>query len=158
MRLLAGCFPLLIGIAPERYDAAAVQGMHDAFEPYYRRGQRYALLSIQPRGSVAPGAKERKMLMDWVGSPRVLEYASRLCVGAAAVVDGAMMRGALTAVLWVWKPPFPLHAAATVSEGIDHCVQRLVAAGVPLPAHAPELQIRAARTLEAALAEVRRSA
>jgi hypothetical protein len=158
MRLLAECFPLLIGIAPERYDAAAVQRMHEAFEPFYRRGQRYALLSIQPRGSVAPGAKERKMLIDWVGSPRVQEYASRLCVGAAAVVDGALMRGALTAVLWVWKPPFPLHAAATVSDGIDHCVERLVAAGVPLPADLRELQARGERLLEAALSDARRSA
>jgi hypothetical protein len=158
MRLLAECFPLLICIAPKRYDAAAVQCLEDVFEPYFRRGQRYALLSIQPKGSVAPGAKERKMLMDWVGSPRVLEYASRLCVGAAAVVDGALMRGALTAVLWVWKPPFPLHAAGTAAEGIDHCLQRLVAAGVLLPADSRGLQSRAERTLEAALAEACRSA
>ena len=98
------------------------------------------------------------MLMDWVGSPRVLEHASRLCVGAAAVVDGALMRGALTAVLWVWKPPFPLHAAATVPEGIDHCLRRLAGAGVPLPVDSIELQARAERALEAALAEALRSA
>jgi hypothetical protein len=61
-------------------------------------------------------------------------------------------------VLWVWKPPFPLHAAGTVAEGVDHCLRRLVAAGVPLPAASPELQNRAERTLEAALAEARRSA
>jgi len=125
MRVLGECFPLLLGVAPLRYDVSSLRQLSDAFEGYFQRGQPYAFVSVQPQGSIAPGATERKLLMQWLGSPRVKHYSAELCVASAAVVDGSLMRGALTAILWFWKPPFPLEVVKTPEQGIDYCIAQL---------------------------------
>jgi hypothetical protein len=147
MRVFGESFPLLVAVAPSRYDADAVRRMDDAFEPYFQRGERYAVISIQPTGSIAPGAAERKQMLDWLESPRVRHYAGELCVGAATIIHGPLMRGALTAVLWFWKPPFPMETVPTVARAVDYCVERLRSAGVQLPTEPVELTERVERLL-----------
>lgn len=151
MRLLADTFPLLVGILPKRYDEAAVMEMAAALEPHFQAGQRYAFVSVQPEGTATPGAHERKLILDWADSPRVRRYASELCVSAATVVDGALLRGALTAILWFWRPPFPMKAVATPRAGMDYCLDQLALAGVPLPVSRDALRARAQAQLDAVL-------
>lgn len=151
MRLLADTFPLLVGIGPKRYDEAAVREMAAAFEPHFQAGKRYAFVSVQPQGTATPGAHERKLILDWADSPRVRRYAGELCVSAATVVDGAVLRGALTAILWFWRPPFPMKAVATPQLGLDYCLEQLLQAGVELPVSRDALRARALAQLEAAL-------
>ena len=153
MRLLGETFPVLVNVAPRRYDAAVVKGWADAFEQYFQRGKRYAVISVQPEGSITPGAAERKLMLEWLESPRVRHYAGELCVGAATIVHGRVMRGALTAVLWFWKPPFPMETVATLAEGVDYCVERLHASGVPVSAKPAELKQQIDAMVAAALAE-----
>ena len=152
MRVFGECFPVLVNVAPRRYDAAAVRGWSDAFEQYFQRGERYAVISIQPEGSVTPGAAERKLMLDWLESPRVRRCSGELCVGAATIVHGRLMRGALTAVLWFWRPPFPMETVATVAEAVDYSVERLRAAGVRLSAEPAELLERVEGLIAAAIA------
>jgi hypothetical protein len=151
MQFIGDTFPLLMCIAPRRYDAASVQQMADAFEPYYARGERYAVLSVQPPDSIAPGPAERKLITDWVSSRRVRENAARLCVGAAAVTPGSVLRGALTAIMWFWTPPFPLKPVATSVEGIEFCVAQLLQAGVSLQQDEEMLKRKAAEALASIL-------
>jgi hypothetical protein len=151
MRVLGDCFPLLLGVAPLRYDAASVRQMSEAFEGYFRRGERYALVSVQPQGSAPPSPTERKALMEWLGSPRVRQYSGQLCIASAAVMENALMRGALTAVLWFWKPPFPLEVVKTPERGIDYCIEQLERQGARLPASPGALASRASRVLASAL-------
>jgi hypothetical protein len=151
MRVFGECFPLLLAVAPKRYDPAAVQRMADAFEVYFQRGERYAVISIQPDGSVTPGASERKLVLDWLESPRVQRCAGELCVGAATIIHGSLMRGAFTALLWFWRPPFPMESVASVARAVDYCVERLRSAGVDLPAEPAELRRRIERLLATAL-------
>lgn len=153
MRVYGDVFPLLVAVGPSQYDATAVKRLAESFEEYFQRGERYAVISIQPEGSVTPGASERKMMLDWLESPRVRHYAGELCVGAATIVHGRVMRGALTAVLWFWKPPFPMETVATLAEGVDYCVERLHASGVPLSAKPAELKQQIDAMVAAALAE-----
>ena len=151
MRLLADTFPLLVGIGPKRYDEAAVMEMGAAFEPHFKAGKRYAFVCVQPKGTATPGAHERKLILDWADSPRVRRYATELCVSAATVVDGAVIRGALTAILWFWRPPFPMKAVATPQLGMDYCLHQLSLAGVALPVSLEALRARAQAQLDAAL-------
>lgn len=151
MRLLADTFPLLVGIGPKRYDEAAVAEMAAAFEPHFQAGKRYAFVSVQPEGTATPGAHERKLILDWADSPRVRRYATELCVSAATVVDGAVLRGALTAILWFWRPPFPMKPVATPQLGMDYCLDQLTLAGVSLPVSREVLRARAQAQLDAAL-------
>jgi hypothetical protein len=133
MQLVSEAFPLLVLILPQRFDAQSVQAMAELYEPYFAGGERYAAVSLQPPGGVAPGAAERKLIIDWVDSPRVRRLTEQLCVASATVVPNAVARGALTAMMWVWKPSIPIHPVASLEEGLTYCVQLLKAAGIALP-------------------------
>jgi hypothetical protein len=142
MRVLGDTFPLLVVVGPKRYDAESVKRLADAFEVYFQRGDRYAVISIQPEDSITPGAAERRLMLDWLESPRVRRYAGALCVGAATILEGALLRGAFTAVLWFWRPPFPMETVATVERAVEYCVERLRANGVSIPGEPAELTTR----------------
>lgn len=152
MRVYGDVFPLLVAVGPSQYDATAVKRLAESFEEYFQRGERYAVISIQPEGSVTPGASERKMMLDWLESPRVRHYAGELCVGAATIMNGRLMRGAFTAVLWFWRPPFPMETVPTVARGVEYCVERLRAAGVRPPASPAQLTRRVEGLITAAVA------
>ena len=152
MRVLGDTFPLLVAVGPRRYDVESVKRMADAFEVYFQRGERYAVISIQPEDSITPGAAERRLMLDWLESPRVRRYAGTLCVGAATIMEGALMRGAFTAVLWFWRPPFPMETVATVERAVDYCVERLRASGVSVPAEPPVLKERIERLIATTIA------
>jgi hypothetical protein len=145
MRIFGENFPLLVAVAPRRWDADAVKRMADAFELYFKRGQRYAVISIQPEDSITPGPTERRLVLEWLESPRVRRHAGELCVGAATIMHGALMRGAFTAVLWFWKPPFPMETVGSVERAVDYCVERLREVGVRIPADPAELKERVER-------------
>lgn len=149
MRIHAETFPLLVYVPPKQYDAAAVRLMAELFRPFHLRGERYTLLAAQRKDAVVPGAAERKLIYDWIDSPEVRAYASKLCVGSAAVVDSVLMRGALTALLWFWKPPFPLEPVATPAAGTDFCMGRLLDARIPLPTTPADLKGQVLKLVDA---------
>jgi hypothetical protein len=133
-------FPLIVTVNARRFDEIEARSMADGYQRYFTRNQRYAVLSVSPRDAEPVGAKARKAVAEWVGGPDVQQYARALCVGAASVVEGAIARGALTALLWLWTPPMPLRPCATLDEGLDYCFDRLAAEGVSLPR--PQDEIR----------------
>lgn len=133
MHLVSETFPLLVLVLPQRFDAQSVHQMAELYEPYFARGERYAAVSLQPPGGVAPGPAERKLITDWVDSPRVRRLTEQLCVASATVVANPLARGVLTAMLWVWKPATPVHPVSSLDEGVDHCLRKLRDADVPIP-------------------------
>lgn len=133
MSFFEGALPLLVHVGPRTYSDADVQELIEGYEGYFRRGERYAVLSFSTSLTGSVPARQRKQLIDWLQTPRVRELAGRFCVGGATVVASALARGAMTALNWFWKPPFPSLSVATSEEGIDWCLDQLAAAGVPLP-------------------------
>jgi len=148
MHVLGDTFPLLLQVGPHRYDAAEVASMAEQFEPYFARGQRYASLYVQPPDAVNPGAHERKMITEWSDSPRVREFTRTLCVGTAVVLPNAIFRGALTAMMWVWKPVVRIEPVESIVAGIDYCLECLEKAAIPLPRAAGALRLEAAELLK----------
>jgi hypothetical protein len=128
-----GAWPLLVHVSPKSYDRASLDLMQTSFERYFERGQKYALITCSPRGSHPPGAQERKAIAEWANSPRIREYSRLFCVGSASVVDSALMRGALTAMMWIWTPASPHKAVATLDEAFDYTLEKLENGAVPLP-------------------------
>lgn len=112
--------------------------MDEQFRKLYARGERYVLLTVPNKNASAMAAKERKMIADWASQPHVHEGTKRCCAGSAVVVPSAMGRGALTAILWVWKPPVHLEIAHDVKGGIDYCVGVAKQSGLTLP-YPPEM-------------------
>jgi hypothetical protein len=142
MRFIDDTFPLLVVLHGARFDAAEMRDMVEGYERYFERGARYTVLIVSPGIFVRLGARERKLIGAWVNDPRVRELSGKLCVGSATVVPSAMARGALTAILWFWTPPWPNCAVSTVEEGLDFCIGKLADASLPLPR--PTEEIRAA--------------
>ncbi len=131
--LIGDYFPLLVNVTPAVLTPRSVGEMAKAFDTYFERNERYAVLSVTRRDAPKPGAKERKLVADWVNSPRTMAFAQRLCVGSATVLPGALERGVFTALLWAWKPPFPVKAVANLKLGLDFTLSKLDQASLRLP-------------------------
>ncbi len=132
MRFIEDWLPLLVVLQKPRFDETEMQELTAGYERYFRRNERYAVLTVSPSRFVQAGAKERKLVADWLNDPRVREISERLCVGSANVVPSAIARGAMTALMWLWKPPAYFQTTSTVEDGIDLCVDRLLQHKVPL--------------------------
>lgn len=63
----------------------------------------------------------------------------RFSLGDVRVVTSSLVRGAMTAVSWIYQHPLPLKYAASFPDGVDWCVQQLDLAGVPLSEGARQL-------------------
>lgn len=135
--------PLIICISPRRHDERAIRMLGEGYERYFARGKKYALISATPRDAIPMGARERKAVADWAGSARVRQKSGELCVGSATIVKDAIAKGALTAILWLWKPANPHHVTTTPEDAVDWCIAQLQAAGVPLPSDPSEMRRRA---------------
>lgn len=140
-------FPLLLAIGPATWTEATVADMAVSYERYFRRGERYALVS---GGGGTIAARERGAIGKWADSPRVREKSRELCVGSATITRGALARGALTALLWIWRPASPHHIAATPEEAVDWCLLRLAEAKLALPRSSEVVRREAIRRLESA--------
>jgi hypothetical protein len=134
MQFVEDAFPVVVLVSPVAgWDESTIRAMAAKFEEYWRKRQRYALITHTPRGSAAATAKTRKLITDWANEPKVREMSARWCVASATIVPNAIARGALTAMLWVWTPSSPHHVAGTPEEALDFCLDRIAKANVALP-------------------------
>ena len=102
-----------------------------------------------------PNARARKRIADWADAPRVRELSKKLCVASATVVAGPISRGALTAIMWLWKPASPHKAVANPSEAIDYSeVQRSVEGGVTSMLAVPLTEVIAGHSALVTMASV----
>lgn len=127
-------FPLVIVVnPPDGMSDEALSGMEESYRELWSRGARYAVIIKPHPKAPATNAKERKRVIDWVNQPVVAANARRYCVGSAVVTSNAVFRGALTALLWFWKPPFPLAFSASDRDAASSMVEALRADGAALP-------------------------
>lgn len=141
MQFIEDYLPLLVVIGPPNgYDPSIIERMNDAYERLWKQGKRYSLLSYTPRKAAQTGAHGRKLIAEWANRPRVRAMSKELCVGSATVVQSALERGAITALLWLWTPASPHHLAASAEDGLDYCIRQLEAAELPLGMPAAELR------------------
>lgn len=90
------------------------------------RNHRFALIRI-PNVNRPPNAGQRRMMVEHLTTDRA--RLARLCVGAAFVITSPVVRGGLTAILWVAPMPHPHIIVGAQAEAEAWCRQR-IAAGV----------------------------
>jgi len=139
VKLVESTFPFLVMVMGERADEAEIRSMDATFRELFAQGQRYVLLNVPPKNQTAVAAKERKMITDWANQPHVQEGVTRCCVGSAIMVTSAVARGALTAILWVWRPPVHLEIVPDVLSGIRYLSDAARQANLILPASPEQL-------------------
>jgi hypothetical protein len=142
-------FPMIVSIRERQFDESELEQLAAAFDVYFRRGERYATLSVTTLTAKPVDARARSQIAAWANQPRVRHFSKLLCVGSATVTARAWERRALTAFQWLWTPVAPHRAVSTVSEGLSFCIAHLVAAGVALPSDAIALESNLTRTISA---------
>lgn len=99
----------------------------DEYAALVRRGRRYGAVFDATRAA-RPSATQRRMMAEFINA-REAEL-SRVCVGGAFVIDSPLIRGAMTAILWVASMPFPHTVVSSEAEALGWVRGRLAAAGV----------------------------
>jgi hypothetical protein len=135
-------FPLVLVTCPVSPNEANVREMfarlHDVRQKCMRHG---IVMDTRPVREVAD-AKLRKVLVDLTKASA--DDTRRWCVSTAVVVESALVRGAMTAIAWVFPPPTPTLTVATLREGVDWCCAKLEAEGIQLSADTALYRERAA--------------
>jgi hypothetical protein len=138
MQFLDSYFPLVVCVSGQSFDAGEVRQMADGFESYFARAERYAVLFVPGAHASMPGPQERKLISTWADHPRTLELSRRFCVGTAVLVENALVRAALTALMAFRDSASKVESVATVDKGIEYCLGRIREAGLEL-AKPPDL-------------------
>jgi len=124
-------WPLFITVVPATFDAGDVEAYIVEVETLYRRGERFASLVDTSALSSLPGAAERRRLADWQNSTK--DAIKRYNVFTAIVVRSPVMRSALTAMNWVFRPPNEQVVVSSFADGFVRCIDKLRADGHPVP-------------------------
>ena len=95
------------------------------------RGEPHALL-CDGRNTLVFPPDQRKVMADWLQEAEPMNRAHTVCL--AIVLSNPLVRGALTAVMWLREPACETRTFATISEAEQWCLSRLRVAGVPVPA------------------------
>jgi hypothetical protein len=94
-------------------DAEAFEAHLEELAGHLARGERYGVVFDARRAEHLP-ALQRKMQADWVAAHRAA--LTERCVGVAFVFDSSVVRGLLTAILWVQPLPHPHCVVPTLAE------------------------------------------
>ena len=121
----------------------------EQMERTLRLGRRLYLI-ISAQGAHRPSVEVRKLQAEWMEENR--ELIARCSLGIGFVIDSSLVRGALTAIFWVSRPPVPYKVHSTLGDAIDCAVAVCREQGVALPDEAlrPDAALRA----ELALARI----
>lgn len=122
-------FPLVtVTIPGQRVTDEEILRFIDGQREMIGRRTKHLLLCDARAGHVAP-ATQRKMFGDWLKEAE--EGTRRYTAGMAVVVDNSLIRGALTAVLWVVEPACPTKIVATMDDAITFLTECGERANIP---------------------------
>ncbi|HEU4582166.1 MAG TPA: hypothetical protein VFS67_28115 [Polyangiaceae bacterium] len=138
MQFVDQWFPLVVNIREGTFDQRELAAMCAGYEHYFQRAEPFAVLCVADVTAQPPEAVVRLRIAEWLNEPRVRRETKEYCVGSATVVARDWERHALSALQWLWIPAIPHEGAASISDGIDYCVDRLVERKIALP-QSPEL-------------------
>ena len=98
----------------------ADEDMHQANRDFLeiikaRRAEYVTVTDLRSGGRVTP--KQRAIITNFMADHDYI--LGRYCVGAAMIFDSAVMRGMLTAILWLRTPEYPTKVFATSEEAIE---------------------------------------
>ncbi len=95
-----------------------------------QRRQRYAIL-FDARRAARPTPKQRHKQADWMKTHAAALRANN--AGIAFVIDNPVVRGALTAILWLQPMPAPHKIVATPEQGERWLCELLASEGLRVP-------------------------
>ena len=92
------------------------------------RKQPYVMVTDTRRVTEIPGADVRKFMADWMKK----NATGHTSLGSVTIVRSALVRGALTALYWIFQPPNPQGVAGTWTEAHTWSMDHFDRARVPV--------------------------
>ena len=120
-------FPILRVVYDGAIDDDAFARHLEAYSNVLKRNERYSVILDASTASV-PNARQRQMQATF--QLETAQQTARLCVGGAFVIRSALVRGALTAILWRQPLPFRHVVLASAGEAETWCREQLASAGL----------------------------
>lgn len=145
--VVSSSWPIIVLICPPVFDASWIGGLEPSFRDVFARQQHFALITDTSNVTTIPAARERRLLGDWASRADQLALQRRWNVGSSTIVKGALMRGTLQALYWMWTPAAPQHAARDFDEAWGWCVSMLERRAIALPADPTTLRRLAERDM-----------
>jgi hypothetical protein len=115
----------------ESMHMAVLGYLEDLMNEAVRRGRKLFFITDLTRMREYSPASHGKATAEWIKRTSALAKASS--VGAAQVTPSAILRGLITAVFWIHRPPTPSIFVATRVEAMVRGIQMLEEAGERLP-------------------------
>jgi hypothetical protein len=103
-----------------------------------RMRQKTAVIYDSRSGWSAPPAIRKKQA-DWM--KKHADITRTNCVAIAFVMNSAVVRGVLTAVLWLSDMPTAYRVVGTVSEAEEWCAEQYAAHGLSMPTRSATARI-----------------
>lgn len=144
-------WPLFVTVMPATSDTEDLRRYFASVTELYGRRERFATLVETADVKSIPSAAERKFITDYQHDTH--EQIQKYNVFTATVVPSTLVRGAMTAMRWLFKPPNEQITVATFGDGLVACVEKLRKDGQPIPVALEQLALQGARVT---IADVRR--
>ncbi|MBN8609814.1 MAG: hypothetical protein J0L92_04490 [Deltaproteobacteria bacterium] len=125
-------WPLVVIVVDESLERHELPELERQIDAVYARKERFATLADGSRVARMPDASTRKRLAEWQNETR--GSIARYNVLSATVVTSSLVRGAMTAMNWIFQPPNRQITVATFAEALAACLDALRAEGLTLPA------------------------
>jgi hypothetical protein len=127
----AELFPLVVIDMPAHFALDDLASFTQTIEALYARKERFATLVDSRLVKGMPDAAVRKRLGDWQNETKHL--IAKHNVFTATVIESAVVRGAMTAIHWVFRPPNEQVTVGSYDEGFRGCIEALRRDGLTLP-------------------------
>ena len=88
--------------------------------------------------TAAPTARQRRSLADW--QIKTQDIGNRYNLGIAMVVSSALIRGAMTAMNWLFPPKVRTEVLSEWGPAVAHLEQVLASHNMAIPPEAPRRQ------------------
>jgi hypothetical protein len=115
-------WPILVATYAQTMTREEGEAFYAALHAYLERNQRFGVL-LDARPADIPTATERARIVRFMKETSATS--ARLTAGIAVVMKTTGGRGVLTAVLWLYAPPFPIRAFSTLADGRRWLRERL---------------------------------
>ena len=129
-------FPLVVTTMRDRTSDADIADMLATYDGLLQRREPYVGLLLFGEITRPPGPSQRAAIADWsrARNDLLVQYS----LGYAIVVSNMLVRGALTALWWLHKPPSPEVFVPDEAAGLAWCAKQIDAAGMARP---PRLRV-----------------
>jgi hypothetical protein len=118
-------FPLVVATFTGHVTADVVGAYFARVDAWCKDRRRYAAVLDISRTDVPSAAERRHVAKEMAARHAAI---TRCCAGTAIVLTSAMLRGAVTAVLWLQPMKHPVAIVATRASGREMCVGWLATA------------------------------